>query len=116
MKDYLLNETKKVMFELGPECKLWGLVNNAGIARMGYIEWLKLATFRQVMDVNFFGHVAVTKAFLPFLRRCPGSRIVNISSILGLAGTACASPYVASKFALEGFTQCLLAELYGFST
>ena len=105
-----------VIEKLGSKCKLWGLVNNAGIMKRSYAEWLKLSVFRQVMEVNFFGHVAVTKAFLPLLRRCPGSRIVNISSILGLAGTACASPYVASKFALEGFTQCLLAELYGFST
>lgn len=54
--------------------KLWAVVNNAGIADSGAIDWLSMDTLRKVMEVNFFGAVGVTKAMLPLLKANPGSR------------------------------------------
>jgi len=92
---------------------LLGLVNNAGIALPGPMELLELEEFRQVFEVNLFGVVAVTKAFLPLLKESRG-RIVNISSISVRLRPPFNSPYVSSKCALEAFSDCLRRELYPF--
>lgn len=62
------------------------------------------------MDVNFFGTVALTKAFLPYLRASQG-RIINHSSIAGILATPLSSVYSASKFAVDGFSDGLRREL-----
>ncbi len=90
---------------------LHGLVNNAGIADGGLIDWISLASIRQVMDVNFFGHLAMTKTFLPLLLAEPNSRVVNMSSAAGYLAAAGASAYSASKYALEAFSDCLRREM-----
>src|SRR3954452_22985529 len=95
--------------ELGGE-PLRGIVNNAGIGIGGPLEGLELEDFRQTLEVNTTGQLAVTKAFLPQLRRSKG-RIVNMSSIGGRFAQPFAGPYVASKFALEGVTDVLRIEL-----
>ncbi|CAF4433160.1 unnamed protein product, partial [Adineta steineri] len=59
---------------------LHALVNNAGIGAGGYIDWISLDFMRRMMDVNFFGHVAMTKKFLPLLIVRRDSRVVNIST------------------------------------
>ncbi|XP_043351206.1 17-beta-hydroxysteroid dehydrogenase type 2 isoform X2 [Dermochelys coriacea] len=67
---------------------LWGVVNNAGI--LGFTadgELLPMSVYKQCMDVNFFGHVEVTKMFLPLLRKSKG-RLINISSMAGIQGTS----------------------------
>lgn len=89
---------------------LHGLVNNAGIGLSCPMEALPIAALRQVLEVNFFGHVAVTQAFLPLVRRTSG-RIVNTASILGRVVTPFSGAYCASKFALEAFTDALRLEL-----
>lgn len=89
---------------------LAGLVNNAGIVVAGMTEFLPLAQFREQLEVNVVGLVAVTQAFLPLLRKFPG-RIVNIGSSSGLLATPFLGAYVASKFALEGLTDALRQEL-----
>jgi NAD(P)-dependent dehydrogenase (short-subunit alcohol dehydrogenase family) len=89
---------------------LAGLVNNAGIPLAGPLEFVPLEDMRRQFDVNLFGLVAVTQALLPLLRRARG-RIVNISSIGGRVATPFLGPYVASKFALEGLSDSLRAEL-----
>lgn len=61
---------------------LWGLINNAGIAKVGPIEWQTLDDYRQVADVNLWGLIDVTKVFLPLVKKQRG-RIINISSIGG---------------------------------
>jgi NAD(P)-dependent dehydrogenase (short-subunit alcohol dehydrogenase family) len=86
------------------------LVNNAGYAIGGFIEDLSLDEFRRQMDTNFFGLVAVTKAVLPHMRAQRAGRIVNISSIGGRAANPIVSAYVASKFAVEGFSESLAFE------
>ena len=94
---------------LGDE-PLRGIVNNAGIGIGGPLEALDLDDFRRTLEVNTTGQLAVTKAFLPLLRRS-GGRIVNMSSIGGRVAQPFAGPYIASKFALEAVTDVLRLEL-----
>ena len=89
---------------------LQGLVNNAGIAIAGPLEFLPIDELRLQMEVNFIGQVEVTQAFLPLLR-AGGGRVVNISSVSGRVATPLILPYTASKFALEAFTDALRREL-----
>jgi len=93
------------------DCKLWGVVNNAGIGNGGLVDVLPMETMRKVMEVNFFGVVKVTKAMLPLLKKCKHSRIINISSIAGFLSAPCMSAYDASKHAVEGFAKALRVEM-----
>jgi len=98
---------------LGDEA-LAGLVNNAGIAVSGPLEFLEMAEIRRQFEVNLFGQVAVTQAFLPLLRRAKRGRIVNMSSISGRITAPLLGPYSMSKFALEAFSDALRRELAPF--
>jgi NAD(P)-dependent dehydrogenase (short-subunit alcohol dehydrogenase family) len=89
---------------------LSGLVNNAGIAVSGPVEYLPIDEVRKQLEVNFIGQVAVTQAFLPLLRRSRG-RVVNIGSVGGEVALPFLSPYAASKHALEGFSDSLRREV-----
>lgn len=89
---------------------LAGLVNNAGISSGGPLEFLPLEQIRGVMDVNFFGQIAVSQAMLPLIRAGNG-RIVNITSIGGRVASMFLGPYAASKHAFEAFTDSLRQEL-----
>ncbi len=89
---------------------LSGLVNNAGIPYGGPVEYLSLEKVRHLFDVNYFGVIAATQAFLPLLRRGRG-RIVNMSSVGGMVSSPFVSPYSSSKFALEALSDSLRMEL-----
>jgi NAD(P)-dependent dehydrogenase (short-subunit alcohol dehydrogenase family) len=89
---------------------LAGVVNNAGISVAGPLEVLPLERFKQQMDVNVNGQVAVTQAFLPLVRQARG-RIVFMGSIGGRMASPFLAPYNASKFALEAITDALRLEL-----
>jgi NAD(P)-dependent dehydrogenase (short-subunit alcohol dehydrogenase family) len=89
---------------------LAGLVNNAGVAVAGPVEFIPPDELRHQLNVNVVGQVAVTQAFLPALRRARG-RVVNIGSISGRVALPLISPYAASKFALEAITDSLRREL-----
>lgn len=89
---------------------LAGIVNNAGVAVGGVVEFLDLDQLRYQLEVNLIGAVAVTKAFLPMIRT-GGGRIVNISSDSGLLSTPFLAPYCASKFGLEAVSDSLRREL-----
>jgi NAD(P)-dependent dehydrogenase (short-subunit alcohol dehydrogenase family) len=89
---------------------LRALVNNAGIAANAPVETLPLSEWRRSFEVNLFGHVAVTQAFLPALLRSKG-RIVNISSVGGKVAMAGYGAYAGSKFALEAMSDALRREL-----
>lgn len=89
---------------------LWGLVNNAGIAVGGPLEFLPIADLRRQLDVNVIGQVAVTQAFLGMIRRGRG-RIVNMGSIAGRSAMPIMGAYSASKYALEALTDALRLEL-----
>ena len=91
---------------------LLGLVNNAGVPGVGPVEFVDLDELRRVFDVNVFGVVSVTQAFLPMLRASRG-RVINISSVSGRLALPFAGPYAASKFALEAFSDSLRRELLG---
>ena len=89
---------------------LAGLVNNAGIAVPGPLEFLPLADLRRQLEINVVGQIAVTQAMLPLLRAARG-RIVNMGSIGGRMATPFVGAYAASKFALEALTDALRVEL-----
>jgi NAD(P)-dependent dehydrogenase (short-subunit alcohol dehydrogenase family) len=89
-----------------------GVVNNAGIAVAGPLEFMPLDQLRLQLEVNVVGQVAVIQQFLPALR-AGGGRIVNVSSIGGRFALPLVSPYNASKFALEGISDSLRRELHG---
>ncbi|CAF2124523.1 unnamed protein product [Rotaria magnacalcarata] len=90
---------------------LHALVNNAGIVTSGYIDWIQVDTVRQIMNVNFFGHVTMTKRFLPLLIAKRDSRVVNMSSICGFISLPGSAAYCASKYAFESFSDCLRHEM-----
>lgn len=87
-----------------------GLVNNAGIALTGPLEYLDVDRIRNQFEVNFFGHLAVTQAMLPALRQRIG-RIVNMSSMAGWLGAPFYGPYTSSKHALRAANDALRLEL-----
>ena len=93
-----------------PSLRLWAVINNAGIAPVGYLDWLELDTYRQCMEVNYFAPISVIKSFLPLLKQTCGSRIINLSSMAGLIGTPTFSAYSASKHAIEGLMKSLRPE------
>ena len=86
------------------------LINNAGYGLFGALEDLEKEEIRYQMEVNFFGTVDVTRAFLPMLRKSRG-KIFNFSSVFGFMGFPLTSLYCASKYAIEGLTESLRAEL-----
>jgi NAD(P)-dependent dehydrogenase (short-subunit alcohol dehydrogenase family) len=89
---------------------LAGLVNNAGIAMGGPLEYLTTDEMRTQFEVNVFGLHAVTREFLPLVRR-GGGRIVHVGSIAGRIASPFLGPYSASKHAVEALTDVLRLEL-----
>ena len=83
------------------------LVNNGGIAQRGTARETKLAVQRQVMEVNYFGTVAITQAVFPSMTN---GMIVTVSSVAGKVGGKSMSGYSASKHAIIGYMDCLRAE------
>jgi len=92
---------------------LYGLLNNAGIAVGGPLEYLETSDLRRQFDVNVFGTMAVTQAALPLLRRTQG-RIVSIGSIGSRFGAPFIGPYCASKAALAMLMDSLRLEIAPF--
>jgi short-subunit dehydrogenase len=87
------------------------LVNNAGIGATGHFVECGPERLRAIMEVNFFGLAETTRVCLPLLRRGRTPAVVNISSIAGKRGIPARSEYSASKFAVQGFSEALRAEL-----
>jgi NAD(P)-dependent dehydrogenase (short-subunit alcohol dehydrogenase family) len=87
------------------------LVNNAGYGVAGAIEEVSEAEFMPMFETNVFGLIRVTRAFLPHLREQRSGYILNLSSIGGLVGGPGIGFYNSSKFAVEGFSEALAAEL-----
>ncbi len=82
------------------------LVNNAGRGFVGTIEQVAMDEMREIMEVNFFGVVATTKAALPHLRAARG-RVITVTSVGGVVGQPFNEAYCAAKFAVEGFMESL---------
>jgi NAD(P)-dependent dehydrogenase (short-subunit alcohol dehydrogenase family) len=87
-----------------------GLVNNAGVVVPGPLEFQPMSDLRRQLEVNLFGHVAMTQAFLPLIR-AGGGRLVNVGSIGGRVVLPLAGGYSASKFAMEAVTDAFRLEL-----
>jgi NAD(P)-dependent dehydrogenase (short-subunit alcohol dehydrogenase family) len=90
------------------------LVQFAGMGLRGFFEDLTLDEIRRVFDVNVFGTMAVTQAVLPAMRTARKGRIVVTSSVGGRMGSMSISGYASSKFAVEGFAECLAQEIAPF--
>jgi NAD(P)-dependent dehydrogenase (short-subunit alcohol dehydrogenase family) len=87
------------------------IFNNAGVALACTVEGMSYGDFEWLMDVNFWGVVYGTKAFLPHLKASGDGHIINVSSVFGLAGIPSQSAYNSAKFAVRGFTESLRQEL-----
>lgn len=87
------------------------IVNNAGVALMAPVAELTIEDFRWLMDINFWGVVHGTDAFLPHLKAAGSGHVVNISSVFGLMAIPSQAAYNASKFAVRGYTDALRIEL-----
>lgn len=90
------------------------LVNNAGFALGGFAEEISLREYKEQFETNFFGAIAVTQAVLPYMRKQGNGKIINMSSISGKIAFPGLSPYVASKHALEGWSESLRLEVKSF--
>lgn len=91
------------------------VVNNAGYAHKGAFESITDASIRKEFDVNFFGLLNVTRNVLPIMRKNRKGLIFNVSSISGMRGTVLNSIYVASKHAVNGFSESLRLEVSDFN-
>jgi NAD(P)-dependent dehydrogenase (short-subunit alcohol dehydrogenase family) len=87
------------------------IFNNAGVALSANVSAMTYESFRWLMDINFWGVVHGTLAFLPHLRASGDGHVVNISSVFGLLGIPTQSAYNSAKFAVRGFTDALRTEL-----
>ncbi|XP_071033841.1 D-beta-hydroxybutyrate dehydrogenase, mitochondrial isoform X2 [Parasteatoda tepidariorum] len=90
--------------------EFWALINNAGTQKGFTIDFARVQDFKDTMEVNAFGMLRVTKTFLPLVKRFKG-RIINLTSLHGRIPAPHNSPYVMSKYAASGFSDCLRLEM-----
>lgn len=90
------------------------LINNAGYANGGFVEEIRVEEYRKQFETNFFGAISITQLVLPYMRVQKSGKIINISSISGQVGFPGLSPYVSSKYALEGWSESLRLEVKPF--
>ncbi|XP_033735353.1 D-beta-hydroxybutyrate dehydrogenase, mitochondrial-like [Pecten maximus] len=95
------------------KCGVWGLVNNAGINHIGDVEFCTMEMYGRIMEVNLFGMIRVTKAFLPLIRKSKG-RVVNVTSVQGRLPMPSHSVYGITKFGGENFSDALRLEMIKF--
>ena len=89
------------------------MVHNAGVGQRSLAKDTPLSADRRVMEINYFGVVALTKALLPEMRERRAGHFVVVSSVTGYVGTPYRTTYAASKHALHGFFESLRAEVFG---
>lgn len=87
------------------------VVHNGGVGQRSLAKETTLDVDRRIMEINYFGAVALTKALLPSMLEARAGHLVVVSSVMGKVGTPLRSAYAASKHALHGFFDCLRAEL-----
>ena len=87
------------------------MVHNGGISQRSWVKDTAMSVHRRLMEVNFFGTVALTRALLPSMLAKKQGHFVVISSVMGKIGTPMRSSYAATKHALHGFFDCLRAEV-----
>ncbi|MCM3707917.1 MULTISPECIES: SDR family NAD(P)-dependent oxidoreductase [Cytobacillus] len=103
-------EISKLMMQLQNQ-ELYGLINNAGVGHFGPVNSLSKQNIQDMFDTNTLGTIYMTQAVLPFLKDVNEGLLMNIISTAGLKGKVNESVYVASKFAVRGFTESLQKEL-----
>ncbi|MBG9446663.1 SDR family NAD(P)-dependent oxidoreductase [Cytobacillus firmus] len=91
--------------------ELYGLINNAGVGHFGPVNSLSAHDIQEMFETNTLGTIYMTQAVLPLLKEKNEGLLMNIISTAGLKGKVNESVYVASKFAVRGFTESLLKEL-----
>ncbi len=89
------------------------IVNNAGTSVLATVENVTIEEIEKVINVNMWGVLYGTKAFLPYMLKQRSGTIVNVSSVFGLVATPCSVAYTMSKFAVRGLTETLWDELQG---
>ena len=99
---------------IAAEGKVDILVNCAGFGISGAVEFTTTEEAKKQFEVNFFGAVTVTRAFLPYMREQGSGRIVNVSSVAAVAHIPFQTYYSASKAAIESYTSCLDNEVKAF--
>ena len=87
------------------------IFNNAGVSVSETAETISYDNFEWLMNINFWGVVYGTKAFLPHLKASGEGHVINVSSVFGMIGVPTQSAYNAAKFAVKGFTECLREEM-----
>lgn len=111
-----LSETEKLTSKTEEAVNKWGtidyLFNNGGISQRSNAIDTNIDVIRQVMEINFFGTVALTKAVLPKMIAQKSGHIIVTSSVMGKFGTRLRSSYSASKHALHGYFDSLRQEVY----
>ena len=90
------------------------LINNAGYGLVGFFEDLTLDEIRNQFETNFFGVLNITKKVIPIMRLQKSGTIINVSSGAGQVGFPGISAYVSTKFAIEGFSESLMYELFPY--
>ena len=88
------------------------LINNGGVSQRSKVFDTKLEVDKKIMDINYMGTIALTKALLPHFLENNGGHFVTVTSVVGRAATPVRSSYAASKHALHGFFDSLRAEVY----
>ncbi|XP_029307680.1 LOW QUALITY PROTEIN: retinol dehydrogenase 7 [Cottoperca gobio] len=106
-------QAKKMVQENLPVKGLWAVVNNAGISEWAEIEWSSMEDFQHVININLFGSVRTSTAFLPLVRAAKG-RMVYMSSIFAFFNCLNMGAYSVSKRGLEAFADCLRVEMASF--
>ncbi|PLX21659.1 MAG: short chain dehydrogenase [Marinilabiliales bacterium] len=91
------------------------LVNNAGISQRSLVQETPLSVDRKIMEIDYFGTIALTKTVLPYMIKNGGGYIAATSSISGKFGFPLRSAYSAAKHALHGFFETLRAEVYNYN-
>ena len=91
------------------------LINNAGVAVGGTFEQVSDEDIEWLFEINFWGVVRMTRAFMPALQASDDARVVNLSSLFGLIAPPEQVAYAASKFAVRGFSEALRHEMEGSS-
>lgn len=90
------------------------LVNNGGISQRSLAKDTSIEVDKKLMDVNYFGTIALTKALIPHFIKQKSGQVAVVTSLVGKFGTPYRSGYAASKHALHGFFDALRAELYEY--
>ncbi|XP_072029848.1 retinol dehydrogenase 8-like [Amphiura filiformis] len=112
-KQETIDKTVKEIVER--EGRIDVLVNNAGVVTPDWWETGPMKSFYDIMEVNFFGCVRMTKAVVPYMKKQRSGRILQFSSVLGLIAAPELTQYISAKFALEGFSESVAPPLRKFN-